>query len=329
MSTWTRWTTWSGCAWSWTGSAADGDGPADGPDTTAAWAALEQAVIGKAVDLLSGPGGLASFLRRRQLGVRLGGPSLPLDIGYAETIPAGIRNAVLLRDRHCQWAGGCTQPAGGLRGAPHHAQSRRRQDLRQGLRTAVPLPPPDRDPPLGLDAGREPGRDDQRVEQEQDQSAAQPRTTRPRRVTAPARCAAQRGKVAASTSRKWVGSRPSSCSSAGSTAANSPLRLAANIPGRSSRTAPACPARPGRFSHASSETVTRVIRRPVSSEAIAAMPAKSSASGPVSAGVIPSRRPSSVSAIAAASARSACAVQETGPSSGGDELAGLQRRAPE
>ena len=30
----------------------------------------------------------------------------------AETVPAGIRNAVLLRDRHCQWAGGCTQPAG-------------------------------------------------------------------------------------------------------------------------------------------------------------------------------------------------------------------------
>jgi hypothetical protein len=82
------------------------------PDTTAAWAALEQAVIGKAVDLLSGPGGLASFLRRRQLGVRLGGPSLPLDIGYSESIPAGIRNAVTLRDRHCQWAGGCTQPAG-------------------------------------------------------------------------------------------------------------------------------------------------------------------------------------------------------------------------
>jgi hypothetical protein len=77
----------------------------------AAWAALEQAVIGKAVDLLSGPGGLASFLRRRQLGARLGGPSLPLDIGYSETIPAGIRNAVILRDKHCQWAGGCNQPA--------------------------------------------------------------------------------------------------------------------------------------------------------------------------------------------------------------------------
>jgi hypothetical protein len=80
-------------------------------DTTAAWEALEQAVIGKAVDLMSGPGGLASFLRRRQLGARLGGPSLPLDIGYSETIPAGIRNAVILRDRRCRWAGGCDQPA--------------------------------------------------------------------------------------------------------------------------------------------------------------------------------------------------------------------------
>ena len=90
----------------------------------AAWAALEQAVIGKAVDLLSGPGGLASFLRRRELGVRLGGPSLPLGIGYAETVPAGIRNAVLLRDRHCQWAGGCTQPAGACQ--VHHTRHKAR-----------------------------------------------------------------------------------------------------------------------------------------------------------------------------------------------------------
>ncbi len=82
-----------------------------GPDTTRAWEALEQAIIGKAVDLLSGPGGLASFLRRRQLGARLGGPSLPLDVGFSETIPAGIRNAVILRDKHCQWAGRCNQPA--------------------------------------------------------------------------------------------------------------------------------------------------------------------------------------------------------------------------
>jgi len=72
---------------------------------------LERAVIGKAVELLSGPGGLAGFLRRRQLGARLGGPSQPLDIGFSNDIPAGIRTAVKARDRFCQWAGGCDQPA--------------------------------------------------------------------------------------------------------------------------------------------------------------------------------------------------------------------------
>jgi hypothetical protein len=90
------------------------------PDTSAAWEALERAVIGKAVDLLSGPDGLASFLRRRQLGARLNGPSLPLDIGYSESIPAGIRNAVTLRDKHCQWAGRCDQPAGACQ--VHHTR---------------------------------------------------------------------------------------------------------------------------------------------------------------------------------------------------------------
>ena len=95
------------------GGAAGGGGTETAPagDTARAWEALERAIIGKAVDLLSGPGGLASFLRRRQLGARLGGPSQPLDIGYSETIPAGIRTAVILRDQHCQWAGKCNQPA--------------------------------------------------------------------------------------------------------------------------------------------------------------------------------------------------------------------------
>jgi hypothetical protein len=93
------------------GDAGTPDRPGPPADTSRAWAAVEQAIIGQAVDLLSGPGGLASFLRRRQLGARLGGPSLPLDIGYAETIPAGIRNAVILRDQRCRWAGGCSQPA--------------------------------------------------------------------------------------------------------------------------------------------------------------------------------------------------------------------------
>ncbi len=106
-----------------TGTGAGGDGGQAAPDTTLAWEALERAVIGKAVDLLSGPGGLASFLRRRQLGARLAGPSLPLDIGYSETIPAGIRNAVILRDKHCQWAGRCNQPASACQ--VHHVKHKK------------------------------------------------------------------------------------------------------------------------------------------------------------------------------------------------------------
>jgi len=111
-----------------------------------------------------GAGGLASFLRRRELGVRLGGPSLPLDVGYAETVPA-----VLLRDRHCQWAGGCTQPAGACQ--VHHTthEVHGGKDVSEGLRLALPLPPPDRHPPVGLDPGRQPGRDHDDVEQEQDE----------------------------------------------------------------------------------------------------------------------------------------------------------------
>ncbi len=90
----------------------DADGPtAAGADDTRAREALEQAIIGKTVDLLSGPGGLAGFLRRRQLGARLAGPSLPLDVGVSSDIPAAIRRAVILRDQHCRFPGGCDQPA--------------------------------------------------------------------------------------------------------------------------------------------------------------------------------------------------------------------------
>jgi Domain of unknown function (DUF222) len=89
----------------------DHAGRVAGPDMSQGLEATERAIIGAAVSLVSGPGGLASFLRRRQLGARLAGPSLPLDIGYSATIPAGIRNAVILRDKHCRWPGGCDQPA--------------------------------------------------------------------------------------------------------------------------------------------------------------------------------------------------------------------------
>jgi hypothetical protein len=92
------------------------------PPTARSHAALEREIIGKAVALLSGPAGLASYLRRHQLGARLAGPSLPLDIGFSDNVPASIRNAVKLRDKHCRWAGGCDQPASAC--DVHHVKHR-------------------------------------------------------------------------------------------------------------------------------------------------------------------------------------------------------------
>ena len=103
--------------------AADRDEPGSGLPSPAR-EALEKAIIGKAADLLSGPGGLASFLRTQQLGARLAGPSLPLDVGYSENVPAGIRNAVIARDQHCRWAGGCHQPASACE--VHHTKHKSR-----------------------------------------------------------------------------------------------------------------------------------------------------------------------------------------------------------
>jgi Domain of unknown function (DUF222) len=88
-----------------------GEGSGPRPPTAHAQEMLRHAIIGRAVDLVSGPGGLASFLRTRLLGARLAGPSLPLDVGHSAEIPAAIRRAVILRDQHCRWAGGCDQPA--------------------------------------------------------------------------------------------------------------------------------------------------------------------------------------------------------------------------
>lgn len=59
---------------------------------------------------MSGPGGLASALRTGLLEHPYGTPSLPLDIGVSASIPAHIRRAVTLRDRHCGWPG-CGRPA--------------------------------------------------------------------------------------------------------------------------------------------------------------------------------------------------------------------------
>jgi hypothetical protein len=76
-----------------------------------AWQALRYALARLAVDLVSGPAGVASTLRRGLLEHPWDTPSMPLDIGYHESVPASIRRAVLWRDRYkCAWPR-CGRPA--------------------------------------------------------------------------------------------------------------------------------------------------------------------------------------------------------------------------
>jgi Domain of unknown function (DUF222) len=87
-----------------------------------ALAEMEHQILGKILQVVSGPGGAASFLRRHLLGKPLAGPSLPLDVGQTDDIPLHLRRLVALRDQTCQYPGGCDQPASGCE--PHHVQHR-------------------------------------------------------------------------------------------------------------------------------------------------------------------------------------------------------------
>jgi hypothetical protein len=69
-------------------------------------AGLEHQILAKVLQVVSGPGGVASFLRRNLLGKGLNGPSLPLDVGQTDDIPVHLRRLVALRDQRCQYPGG-------------------------------------------------------------------------------------------------------------------------------------------------------------------------------------------------------------------------------
>jgi hypothetical protein len=74
-----------------------------------AWEALQYALAKLAIGFVSGPGALASALRRSLLGQPLNTKSAILDVGYADTIPDSIRKAVIARDKGCAWPGGCNR----------------------------------------------------------------------------------------------------------------------------------------------------------------------------------------------------------------------------
>ncbi|MGH3211062.1 MAG: DUF222 domain-containing protein [Trebonia sp.] len=81
-----------------------------GPPSPEAWRALRHAMARLAIDLVSGPHGIAAILRQGLLDQPYNTPSLPLDIGYSDSIPWHIRRAVTLRDKNCAWPR-CDRPA--------------------------------------------------------------------------------------------------------------------------------------------------------------------------------------------------------------------------
>ncbi len=91
-------------------AAAEPHHPRSGALSPAAWQALRYAMARLAVDLVSGPAGVAAILRQGLLDKPCNTPSLPLDIGCSDSIPGHIRRAVLLRDRRCAWPR-CGRPA--------------------------------------------------------------------------------------------------------------------------------------------------------------------------------------------------------------------------
>jgi hypothetical protein len=86
-------------------------------------AMLEHQILAAVIQIVSGPGGVASFLRRTLMGKGLNGPSLPLDVGATDEIPVHLRRLVALRDQTCRHPGGCDQPA--ARCEPHHSIHRK------------------------------------------------------------------------------------------------------------------------------------------------------------------------------------------------------------
>ena len=176
---------------------ADPARPGRGPRAAAAAAAgpcslsreaLERAIIGKAVELLSGPGGLASLpappAARRPAGRAQPPPGHRLQRHRPRRHPPRRHPA-----RPALPVGRRLHPARRrLPGPPRPPQGQRRPHQRQGLHTSVLFPSPGGHPPLGLDSGPEPGRDHHRLEPRPDQGPAQPQPARPGRVTPPGRC---------------------------------------------------------------------------------------------------------------------------------------------
>jgi hypothetical protein len=79
--------------------------------TAATYLRLQRTMLRWAIRVLSGPGGLASYLRTGVLAGPLATPSIVLDVGADDkTVPAPLERAVRRRDGRCRFPG-CDHPA--------------------------------------------------------------------------------------------------------------------------------------------------------------------------------------------------------------------------
>jgi hypothetical protein len=105
----------------WTGAGAGaGADAADGADASVPRLPLPAGerdrllyALGKlSIKFVSGPGAIASVLRTGLLPSPFNSRSVPIDIGYSDSIPSAIRRGVIARaGGRCEWPGGCDRPA--------------------------------------------------------------------------------------------------------------------------------------------------------------------------------------------------------------------------
>jgi hypothetical protein len=91
--------------------------------TVEEWTALQYALAKRAIDFCSGLAGIGAALRRALAGEAAAAISLPLDVGFCETIPEHIRRMVKARDKCCRWPGCDAPPA---RCQCHHIRPKRK-----------------------------------------------------------------------------------------------------------------------------------------------------------------------------------------------------------
>jgi hypothetical protein len=114
------------------------------PFPTAVWDDLLYKLGTLAIRFVSGPGAIASVLRTGLLPSPFNTKSVPIEIGYSDSIPTAIRRGVIARaGGRCEWPGGCDRPAAAsdVHHITHTRPAARRPDRHRPDRTQAPRQP--------------------------------------------------------------------------------------------------------------------------------------------------------------------------------------------